>query len=85
MPLLFDSTFVLLLPALAFAMWAQWKVRSSYATYEKVGTRSGLSGADVAARVLTDSGISLSNEPKQQPRAASHRPLRSPGQDAASF
>ena len=26
----FDPTFILLLPAMAFAMWAQWKVQATF-------------------------------------------------------
>lgn len=60
MPFFFlDGTIVLLLPALALAMWAQYKVRSTYAKYNEVGTRRGLTGAEVAASILRDEDISL--------------------------
>ena len=55
----FDSTIVLLLPAIALAMWAQYKVKSAYARYSQVGTRAGLTGADAAARVLRDAGMTV--------------------------
>ena len=44
----------LLIPAIVLAVWAQWKVRSSYAKYSQIGTRSGLTGAEVAYRILRD-------------------------------
>ena len=53
----FDPTMVLLLPGLFLAMWAQFKVKSSYARFSKVGTRSGLTGAKVAQYILQDVGI----------------------------
>ena len=54
-----DPTIVLLLPAMLLALWAQFKVKSAYAHYAQVGTRAGLTGAEVAARVLRDSGMSV--------------------------
>jgi Zn-dependent membrane protease YugP len=53
----FDPTMVLLIPALLLAMWAQYKVKSSYAHFSQVSTRSGLTGSDVARRILRDAGV----------------------------
>ena len=50
---------VIILPGLIFSIWAQWKVKSTYAKYSQIGTRSGLSGAQVAARILRDANIGL--------------------------
>jgi len=61
------SYFIFMLPAIIFAFWAQMKVKSTYAKYAQVGTRSGLSGAEVAARILHDSGIELANNPTATP------------------
>jgi len=55
-----DSTMLLLIPALILALWAQAKVRSTYARYSKVPVRSGLSGADVARLILRDEGVQVS-------------------------
>ena len=63
MPLFFDPTMVLLIPALLFAMWAQWKVSSTYKKYSQVPVRSGLTGAKVAAAILRDADIPLSDNP----------------------
>ncbi len=57
----------LIIPAIAFSLWAQWKVKSTYAKYAKVGTQSGLSGAQVAARILRDENIELVNDPSSHP------------------
>lgn len=54
-----DSTIFLLIPALILTMYAQFKVKSTYAKYSQVRTRSGMRGADVAAAVLRDAGVSV--------------------------
>lgn len=53
----FDPTFILLLPAMAFAMWAQHKVRSTYARFAQVPASSGLSGRDMARAIMTRNGV----------------------------
>jgi len=55
--MLFDPTMLLVLPGLILAIWAQFKVKSSYARFSKVGTQSGLTGAQVAQYILQDAGI----------------------------
>jgi Zn-dependent membrane protease YugP len=52
-PFFFDSTMLLLLPALLFAGWAQIKVKSTFAQYSRVTTRRGVT-ADQVARMLLD-------------------------------
>lgn len=49
MPFFFDPTFVLLLPALLFAAYAQIKVSRSFARYAQVGTVRGLALRSPAA------------------------------------
>jgi hypothetical protein len=44
-------------PALLLAFWAQIKVKSAFSKYSRVGTRSGLSGAEAAQEILRASGI----------------------------
>ncbi len=51
-----DSSTLLLIPALLLALWAQSRVKSVYAKYDKIPIRSGLSGAETAARILRDQG-----------------------------
>ncbi|MBX7259086.1 MAG: zinc metallopeptidase [Candidatus Hydrogenedentes bacterium] len=63
MPMFYDPTFLLIIPGLILSIWAQWKVKSTYATYSQVGTRSGLTGADVARLILRDSNIGLAANP----------------------
>ena len=58
----FDPTyFVFVLPALFFAMWAQWRVQSTFGKYTQVANSTGLTGAQVARRVLDAAGLSHIN------------------------
>jgi len=54
----FDPTFILLLPAMAFAMWAQWKVQSTFAEYSRVRASNGLTGRDMARQIMMRNGVS---------------------------
>lgn len=45
------------LPALLLGFWAQAKVRSAFAKYSRVRLANGLSGAQVARRILEASGL----------------------------
>lgn len=54
----YDPTYILLLPAILLALYAQTKVKSAYAKYSKKANRRGLSGAEVARRILDRNGLS---------------------------
>ena len=55
---IFDSLYWLLtLPALAFSLYAQWKVKSTFNKYAKVGVRSGMTGAEAARAIIRASGM----------------------------
>ncbi len=56
-PFFFDSTMLLLIPAFAFALWAQWKVKSTYRKYSEVASRSGMTGARAARYILDANGL----------------------------
>lgn len=45
------------LPALLLGFWAQYKVKSAFAKYSKVRTYVGLTGAEVARRILDINGL----------------------------
>lgn len=47
----------LLLPAIALAMYAQFKVKSTYDRYSRVRAAAGMTGAQVAANLLRSNGI----------------------------
>ncbi|MBR6782807.1 MAG: zinc metallopeptidase [Clostridia bacterium] len=52
-----DWTILVIIPALIFALWAQFKVNSTFNKYAKIGNRRGLTGAEVARRVLDANGL----------------------------
>ncbi|NLP36192.1 MAG: zinc metallopeptidase [Firmicutes bacterium] len=52
-----DATWILILPALLFAMWAQGRVRWAYQRFSRVPSRAGLTGAQVARRILDSAGL----------------------------
>jgi len=54
----FDTQSLLLtLPALAFSLWAQWRVQSTFHRFAEVGVRSGFTGAEAAEAVLRSAGV----------------------------
>lgn len=53
----FDPTMILLIPAIILAIWAQSKVKNAYRKYSQIANRSGLTGADVARRILDRFGL----------------------------
>lgn len=55
--MLFDSTFMILLPALALALYAQFKVRGTFHRYSQVPTAGGRTGAEIAAELLRRRGV----------------------------
>ncbi|HEY8346919.1 MAG TPA: zinc metallopeptidase [Symbiobacteriaceae bacterium] len=49
---LWDPTFIFLIPAMILVFWAQARVRSAFAEWSQVRTRSGVTAADVARDIL---------------------------------
>ena len=45
------------LPALLLGMWAQFKVKNAFAKYSRVRSYTGLTGAEVARRMLNNAGL----------------------------
>ncbi len=56
-PFFFGSTFLLLIPALILAIYAQSRVKSTYQRYAQVRSRSGATGAQVARFLLNSYGL----------------------------
>jgi len=56
-PLFFDPTMIILIPAIIFSLYAQLKVQSTFERYSRVSSSSGLTGAEVAERLLRKEGI----------------------------
>jgi hypothetical protein len=53
----FDPTFLLLIPALLLAGYAQWKVSSAFNRFSQVATSGGRTGAEIAAEILKRRGV----------------------------
>ena len=53
----FDPTVFLLLPALAFTLWAQFKVKSTYARFAQVPAANGMTGRDMALAILQRNAV----------------------------
>lgn len=53
----FDRTFIILIPALIIAAYAQYKVSSTYEKYSKYGSRNGYTGSQVARMLLDSNGL----------------------------
>ena len=54
----FDPLYFLIVgPALLLSLWAQVKVKSTFARYSRVATHSNINGAEAAARILQSFGI----------------------------
>lgn len=54
----YDRTILLVVPGFILSVWAQIKVRSTFARYSKVTTESGITGAIIARRILDINGLS---------------------------
>jgi uncharacterized protein len=53
-----------LIPGMLLMMWAQFRVKSTYQQYAQVGSSLGMTGAEVATKILQEMGINnVSVEP----------------------
>ena len=53
----FDSSLIILIPALIITVYAQFKVSSTFEKYSRYGSRNGYSGAQVARILLDSNGL----------------------------
>ena len=53
----FDPTMLLILPALLLAMWAQFRVQSTFRKYSDVPSAQGWTAAEMAAELLARNGL----------------------------
>lgn len=53
----FDSTMIILLPAIIISAFAQFKIKASFSKYSKVNSANGYTGAQVARMLLDDGGL----------------------------
>jgi len=56
-PFMFHPSTLLLIPAIILAVFAQARVKSAYHKYARIGTRSHITGAEAARRILHTAGI----------------------------
>lgn len=54
---MFDPTMILLLPAIALAIWAQMRVKSAFKKYSQINSSQGYTGAKVAEYLLQQNGV----------------------------
>ena len=53
----FDPTYILVIIGALLCMWASGRVKTTYAKYERIRSRGGMTGAEAAERILRMSGI----------------------------
>lgn len=53
----YDSTYILVIAALLLSLFASFGVKSTFSKYDKVANSRGLTGADVARRILDANGL----------------------------
>lgn len=53
----YDPTYIVLIPALLFGLYAQFKVNSTFSKYSKVNNARGWTAAEVARKILDDNGL----------------------------
>ena len=54
----YDPTMLLVLPALLLALWAQFRVQSTFRKYSRVQSQQGWTAAQMAADLLERNGLS---------------------------
>ena len=65
------------LPALLFGLYAQAKIRSAYGKYSKVRTSNGMTGAEVARKILDSNNLSNINIEQTRGSLSDHYDPRS--------
>lgn len=50
--------FLVFVIGILLALWAQWRVKSSFQSWSQVPSRSGMTGKEVARRILDQHGLS---------------------------
>lgn len=57
MPYFYDPTYIIIIPAIIFALIAQINVTSTFQKYSKVRNARGFTGRDVARQILDNNGL----------------------------
>lgn len=53
----YDPTYILVIPALIFALVAQCMVKSTFSKYSRICNRRGITAAEVARKILDENGL----------------------------
>ncbi|PRR78979.1 putative neutral zinc metallopeptidase [Clostridium liquoris] len=53
----YDSSFIVLIPALIISAWAQMKITSTFNKYSRINSMGGYTGAQVARKLLDSHGL----------------------------
>ncbi len=53
----YDPTWIILIPAIILSLWAQSRVNSTFNKYSKINNHLGLTGADIARKILNLNGL----------------------------
>ena len=56
-PMFFDWTYLLIVPALILAFWAQSRVQGTYARFARIRAANGMTGRQMAQAIMTRNGI----------------------------
>jgi hypothetical protein len=56
-PFFFDPTFLVLIPALVLAIWAQSRVKSAFHRYSQVNARRGVTAREAVRAILDSNGL----------------------------
>jgi Zn-dependent membrane protease YugP len=68
----YDPTFILVLPALFFAMYAQFKVNTTFSRYLRERSYAGFTGGQIARQILDDNGLHNVNVERISGRLTDH-------------
>lgn len=60
-PFFFDPTFLVLIPALVLAIWAQSRVKSAFHRYSQVNARRGVTAREAVRAILDSNGLNNVN------------------------
>ncbi|QSX06861.1 zinc metallopeptidase [Sedimentibacter sp. zth1] len=53
----FDPTYIIILPAIIFSMYAQTKIQSTYSRFQNVKSAKGMTGYESAQKLLNNNGL----------------------------
>jgi uncharacterized protein len=77
MPFIFGPSFLILVPAIILAAYAQWKVRSTYTKYSSIDSVNRITAQQTAERIMTEAMITdVTIEPSQRKLSDHYDPTK---------